>query len=110
MTKDKLSTAKRVTAIAKPIPKPYLNLLARFRLKPITSDRELDQAIALASELDMRADLSREEEEYVQVLCSLIEVYEDEHYAIRDVNASEMLRFLIDQQGVTQQVVSRQTG
>jgi len=100
----------QVASVAKPMPKAYLNLLTRFRLKPITSDHELDQAIALARELDSRADLFPEEDEYVEVLCSLIEAYEDEHYPIPDVSAGDILRFLIDQRGVTQQAVSRETG
>ncbi len=37
-------------------------------------------------------------------------VYEDKICPIRDVSAAEMLRFLIDQRGATQQSVSKETG
>jgi HTH-type transcriptional regulator/antitoxin HigA len=108
--KQRITNAVGFASVAKSVPEAYLNLMSRFRLKLITSDQELDQAIALARELDSRADLSPVEEEYVEVLCSLIEAYEDEHYPIPDVSAGDMLRFLIDQRGVTQQTVSRETG
>jgi HTH-type transcriptional regulator/antitoxin HigA len=92
------------------IPKRYLRLLAKFRLRPITSDQELEEAELVAGELDDHDDLSPEEEQYLDVLCRLIEAYEDEHHPIPDVSAGEMLRFLIEQRRVTQQTVSRETG
>jgi HTH-type transcriptional regulator / antitoxin HigA len=98
-----------VANAAKVVPEAYLKLLSRFRLKPISSHQELDQAIALARELDSRAELSSEEEEYVEVLTGLIEAYEDEQYPIPDVSAADMLRFLIDRRGLTQQTIARET-
>jgi HTH-type transcriptional regulator/antitoxin HigA len=92
------------------VPPAYLRLLKRFLLRPITTDAELDQGTAVADELFARADLLPEEEQYLDVLCDLIEAYEDEHVPIRDARAPEVLRFLIDQRGVTQQQVSKETG
>ena len=67
--KQRITNAVGFASVAKSVPEAYLNLMSRFRLKLITSDQELDQAIALARELDSRADLSPVEEEYVEVLC-----------------------------------------
>jgi HTH-type transcriptional regulator / antitoxin HigA len=94
----------------KAIPKAYLQLMGRFMLHPIKDDHELAEATSLADELLDRARLLPEEEQYLDVLCDLMEAYEDEHHPIPDVSASEMLRFLIDQRGVTQQVVANETG
>ena len=93
-----------------PIPTAYLRLLKRFRLRPIENGRELAAATALADELFDRPKLLPEERQFLDVLCDLMETYEDEHHPIPDVSAAEMLRFLIGQRGVTQQTVARETG
>ena len=41
---------------------------------------------------------------------SLIEAHEDECYPIPDLSAADMLRFLIDQWGISRQTLSRETG
>ena len=41
---------------------------------------------------------------------SLIEAHEDEYYPIPDLSAADMLRFLIDQRGISRQTLSRETG
>jgi antitoxin component HigA of HigAB toxin-antitoxin module len=79
-------------------------------LRPIENERELAEATALADDLFDRPTLLPQEEDYLNVLCDLIQAYEDKIYPIRDVSAAEMLRFLIDQRGVTQQTVARETG
>lgn len=94
----------------KPAAKAYLGLIERFRLRPIETERELSEATALADELFARNDLRREEEEYLDVLCDLIEAYEIEHYAIPDAPPADVLRFLIDQRGINQKAVARETG
>ena len=93
-----------------PIPKAYLRLMERFLLVPIRTDQDLARATALADELFDRPELLAEEEQFLDVLCDLIEAYEDEHCLIPDVGPAEMLRFLIDQRGVTQQTIARETG
>jgi HTH-type transcriptional regulator/antitoxin HigA len=93
-----------------PIPQAYLRLVQRFRLRPIQSELDLAEAAALADELFDRAELLSEEEQYLEVLCDLIESFEDENYPIPDATAAEMLRFLIDQRAVSQQTVAKETG
>ena len=101
----------RLTQVARtPIPRAYRRLLERFLLRPIENDQELAEATALAEELFDRPNLLPEEEQYLDVLGDLIQAYEDKICPIRDVSAAEMLRYLIDQRGVTQQTVSKETG
>jgi len=109
-SRRRVTRGKKGSGRTNSMPQAYLSLLTRFRLKPITSHEELAEATALARELDNRAHLSPEEQEYVEVLAGLVEAYEDEHFPIPDVSAGDMLRFLIDQRGVTQQALSRETG
>ncbi|HEV3255854.1 MAG TPA: helix-turn-helix domain-containing protein [Gemmataceae bacterium] len=109
-TKTKNAFTQTTSPDGKPIPKAYLRLVKRFLLQPLESEQELTEATALADELLQRAELLADEEKYLDVLCGLIEAYEDEHYPIADVSAARMLRFLIEQRGVTQQTVSKETG
>lgn len=94
----------------KAVPKEYLRLQERFRLRPITNDQELEEAGVVVDELFDQEELRPAEEEYLDVLCGLVEAYETEHYAISDVSSARVLRFLIEQRGVTQQRVSTETG
>jgi HTH-type transcriptional regulator/antitoxin HigA len=93
------------------LPPAYLRLVEQFRLRPLQNAAELNQAIALVDHLVSRKEpLLPEEEDYLEVLSDLIERYEDRHEPVPDVSAVAMLRFLIDQHGVTQQTVAKETG
>ena len=93
------------------VPRAYLRLMERFLLRPINDDRELAEAAAMLDELASRKDpLLPEEQEYFDVLCDLIERYEDITIPMPDVSAAEMLAFLIEQRGVLQQTVAKETG
>lgn len=92
------------------VPPAYLRLLEQFRLRPIRNDTDLDEATALIDRLlSRREPLRPEEEDYLEVLSDLVERYEEEHEQIPGVEAREILRFLIEQRGLTQQAVARQT-
>jgi HTH-type transcriptional regulator / antitoxin HigA len=88
----------------------YLALIRRYPLRPIRSDEELDRAAALALELDTRGDLSPDERDYLDVLVTMIGKYEDEAHPIPDVSGPDMLRFLIEDRGLSQAEVARGSG
>ncbi len=84
-------------------PNRYLGLIRRFPLRPLGSDEDLDRALDMVDELtDRLDDLAEEERDYLEVLSSLIEAYEDEHVLIPTTTDSELLRYLIEAKGVTQ--------
>jgi antitoxin component HigA of HigAB toxin-antitoxin module len=102
---------KRTKRAGKPIPGAYLQLMHRFLLRPIQSDDELEEAAEVADDLAARDEnLRQEERDYFDVLCHLIEKYEDEVVRLPDVGGAAMLRFLIEQRGVTQQTVAAEAG
>jgi HTH-type transcriptional regulator/antitoxin HigA len=91
-------------------PPLYLKLIRKFPLRPIRSDEELERAVDVSLGLDVRRDsLTPEERDYHEVLVALIGLYEDEVHPIPDVSGPEMLRFLIEDRGVTQADVARGT-
>ncbi len=60
----------------------YVSLTARFPLRPIKSEEELDAALSLASELYLKINtLDCDEEDYLDVLSTLISQYEKVHHA-----------------------------
>lgn len=90
----------------------YFELVKRFPLLPIRSDRDLARAIAVMEDLSTRKHLDKDEEGYLDVLSDLAEQYEQEHHAIDtdSISNADMLRHLIEAKGVTQAEVARATG
>lgn len=74
----------------------YIELLVRHQPKPIATEAENDSAIALAQELEHRPMRSIEEDTFLELLITLIEKFETEHYPILAGNTSSMLRHLMD--------------
>jgi HTH-type transcriptional regulator / antitoxin HigA len=88
----------------------YLELVRRFPLRPIRSEEELDDAIRVIDMLVDQEKRSDAEEDYLDVLGDLIEAYEDVHHPMDEPSDGDMLRFLIEQKGVTQAAVARDAG
>src|SRR3954464_2503561 len=91
-------------------PDPYLALIARFRLRPIRTEEELDSAIQMLDSLLDRDDLTADETDYLDVLGDLIEAYEREEHPIAPVSDAEMLRHLLEARGVTQAELAQHAG
>lgn len=87
----------------------YFELVKRFPLRPIRSERELERAIEVIDSLVDRDDLDADEQDYLDVLGDLTERYEEEKHPVLPVTDAEMLAFLIEQKQVTQSCVARAT-
>ena len=88
----------------------YMALVARFPLRPLRSERDLDRATKIANELAVRGNLSRWEHDYLDVLSDLIEAYEAAHHPIPDLSGPEMLRHLLTERGISQASAARAMG
>jgi HTH-type transcriptional regulator / antitoxin HigA len=88
----------------------YLMLIARFPLRPIRTDADLNAAAGVIDELTDRDDLLPAESDYLDVLGDLVEKYEDEHVEMPHVSDAEMLRTLMEEKGARQADVVRGTG
>jgi HTH-type transcriptional regulator/antitoxin HigA len=88
----------------------YLELVRQFPLRPIRSDKKLDEAVRMVDSLLDRRDLAPEEKDYLEVLGDLVEQYEGDAHPMPPVPDAEMLRHLIDAKGVSQTEVSKATG
>lgn len=92
------------------IPERYMALMAAFRLRPIATRNDYESAIRVMEPLMVRDDLSDDEDEYADVLATLIEQYEKTHFPIPKPSGVEMLKFLIEQSGRTQTQIAREAG
>jgi len=63
---------------------------------PITSGRQHEEYLSVLDKLASKDDPTSEEEKYAEVLITLIEAYEQEHYSISDASPVEVLRTLMD--------------
>ena len=88
----------------------YLDLIHQFPLRPIRSDEELDDAIRVIDSLIDQDGLTKAEQDYLDVLGDLVEVYEAETIPNKPATDAERLQFLIETKGVSQAGVAKGTG
>src|SRR5215470_4253193 len=69
---------------------------------PITSERQHEQYLSVLDKLAGKDNPTSEEEKYAEVLMTLIEAYEEEHHSIPDASPVEVLRTLMDANGLRQ--------
>ncbi len=87
----------------------YLDLILRFPLRPIRSDKELDRAIEMIDNLIDRDHLQPEEKDYLDILSDLVERYETDHHPIPPLSDGEVLHHLLQFKGVSQVVAARES-
>ena len=88
----------------------YLALLRAFPPRPIRGDDEHRRAIEVVNSLLDRPALSRDEEDYLDVLGLLIADYEDSIYEHPGFTPVERLRHLMEEHALTQAELARRTG
>jgi HTH-type transcriptional regulator/antitoxin HigA len=88
----------------------YFELVQRFPLRHLRSDRELAAAIGMLKSLLVRGDLAPGEQDYLDVLTDIIERYEDETHPMPEVPEAAMLGHLIEASGVTQSKLAAEVG
>jgi HTH-type transcriptional regulator/antitoxin HigA len=88
----------------------YLDLIRQFPLRPLRSADDLNAAVAVIDTLVDRPKLTTPERDYLDVLSDLVEAYEAAAVPMRAVGDAELLQFLIEQKGVTQNAAANGAG
>ena len=78
----------------------YAALLARALPAVVHSEKENERMIAMLEELDRKEKPSAAERRLVELLTVLIENIEEEHYALKPARPAEVLRELIEGNGL----------
>jgi HTH-type transcriptional regulator / antitoxin HigA len=82
-------------------PNKYSELLSQYQPKLIRTEAENEQALAIAEELMHRPDRSLEENELYDLLITLIEKFEQEHYLPgAGSTPHSMILFLMEQRNL----------
>lgn len=63
---------------------------------PITSERQHEEYLSVLDKLATKSQPTREEEKYAEVLVTLVEAYEEEHFPVPDASPIDVLRTLMD--------------
>jgi HTH-type transcriptional regulator/antitoxin HigA len=77
--------------------KSYIDLLISFPPRLIRSEEDLDAVQKVVYDLIDRGNLSAEEEEYMNVLCTLVGQYEQVHHPIPDIYGVELIEALLEE-------------
>lgn len=88
----------------------YLRLIQELPLVSIASERHLDAAQEMIDRLTDKKKLDGGEQAYLNALCDLVVVYEDQHHPIPDATDADLLRHLMEAQGVSQIQIHKDTG
>ena len=88
----------------------YLTLIRTCPLRPLRSETDLDEAMAILDALVVQDVLSVAEADYLAVLSDLVEQYEAAAHPIPPASDAELLQHLLEAQAVTSVDVARATG
>jgi HTH-type transcriptional regulator/antitoxin HigA len=82
----------------------YGQLLAQVQPRPIQSEEENERLLAFVDRFMAKDDNQRtpEEDMLLELLCQLIERFEEEHYPISQSPPHRLLQFLMEQHDVRQ--------
>jgi len=85
-----------------PITEAYRELLHFFPPRPITSEEEFAATQKVIDSLIDKGELTKDEQDYLNVLGTLIYEYEEKHNSIPDIHGVELLKALIIELGLKQ--------
>ena len=83
-------------------PTSYIELLQSFPPRPIKSEVEMLAAQTVIDSLIDRGELTPDEQDYLNVLGTLVYEYEQAHESIPDIYGVELLKVLIEEQDLRQ--------
>ena len=88
----------------------YLKLIQELPLVSIKSEEHLDAAQAMIDRLTNKKKIDGGEQAYLDALCDLVVVYEDQHHPIPEASDADLLRHLMEAKGVSQIQLHKDTG
>jgi HTH-type transcriptional regulator/antitoxin HigA len=84
-------------------PKIYGDLLAQYQPKIIETEEENERALAVVESLTHKSDLNPEEDQLLELLITLIEKFEAEHYPLNNLSTPlSRLTFLMEENHLRQ--------
>ena len=102
----------KTTHCLQDLPKTFAELNAVYPLRPIHDKLEFEEAQQISDALAVLNHRTRDQEDYLETLATLMEKYEDEHSAIDTsrLDPVDTLRFLMQRHGLSGSDVGRLLG
>jgi len=88
----------------------YAKVLGEYKPRPIHTEEDNERAIAILERLDASEELSPEQEALAEILTTLIEKFEEERYALSAASPSQILRELLEANGLKQTDLAKLIG
>jgi HTH-type transcriptional regulator / antitoxin HigA len=93
------------------LPREFAGLCTVLTPRPIRDRADYDNAIEIIEAMVLwEKEFSRDQEDYFEVICTLVERYEAEQVKWPDVSPVEMLRHLVDEHEMSGADLSRVLG
>lgn len=80
----------------------YRQLLAETLPQVIDSEQEYERILTVTEQLHFKKDRTLEEQKLYQLLVTLVELYETEHYPISEAAPHEILQHIMESSGIRQ--------
>ena len=90
------------TVLDPAVEEEYLRLVRAFPLVSIRDDAHLEAALDVIDRMTDLVERTPAEEAYLGALTDLVEVYEDVHVMIPPISGVEALRYLMEENGLSQ--------
>jgi HTH-type transcriptional regulator/antitoxin HigA len=93
------------TVLADPV-----EMIRRGAPRLIHNDEELAEYTLALFELTAKAKPTPEEDEAIELMTLLVDRYESEHYPVPEADPADVLRFLLERNGLSQRDVAAELG
>ncbi|MDQ2992870.1 MAG: helix-turn-helix domain-containing protein [Candidatus Eremiobacteraeota bacterium] len=88
----------------------YAAVLGQYKPRPIHTEEDNERAIETLESLHADDTLTPEQEALAEILTTLIEKFEEERYALRDASPAEILRELLQANGLKRKDLAEMVG
>jgi HTH-type transcriptional regulator/antitoxin HigA len=80
----------------------YHRLLVEFTPKVIETEEEYERVLSVAEQLTFKNNKTQEEQVLHKLLVTLVEVYEEQNYALKQSAPHEILQHILESSGTSQ--------
>jgi HTH-type transcriptional regulator/antitoxin HigA len=85
-------------------------MIRRGAPRLIRNDEELAEYTRVLFELTAKANPTPDEEEAIELMTLLVERYEEEHYPVPKADPADVLRYLLERNGLSQRDIAQELG
>ena len=85
-------------------------MIRRGAPRLIRNDEELAEYTRVLFELTAKANPPPDEEEAIELMTLLVERYEEEHYPVPKADPADVLRYLLERNGLSQRDIAQELG